>query len=115
MEEDKDKDQIQDGNRGTPTPPPPPPPPPPWFRDKEEIPDFFEPQYIIEALLLRNTDGRPLVWTKEFSLGHLIFGAETWRQLLAHHGMQPQPLQDDPITLLYKSSGVLLRVTNLRP
>jgi hypothetical protein len=79
-----------------------------WYWDEEDLPDAFEPQYMLEALLRRTTTGEPLERRKTISLGHLIFGQDTWRSALEVYDLKPHKVRNesDALTTMFEEAGM---------
>ncbi|KAH6908577.1 hypothetical protein BKA70DRAFT_1481838 [Coprinopsis sp. MPI-PUGE-AT-0042] len=78
-----------------------------WYRDVAELPDAFEPQYMIEALLRRTPNNGLLDRPKPISLGPLIFGKRIWKEALKKGGYAPMKIENDPLTSMFQEGGYL--------
>ncbi|KAH6871373.1 hypothetical protein BKA70DRAFT_1241858 [Coprinopsis sp. MPI-PUGE-AT-0042] len=78
-----------------------------WYRDVAELPDAFEPQYMIEALLQRTPNNGLLDRPKPISLGPLIFGKRIWKEALKKGGYAPMKIENDPLTSMFQEEGYL--------
>ncbi|KAH6869615.1 hypothetical protein BKA70DRAFT_1451838 [Coprinopsis sp. MPI-PUGE-AT-0042] len=79
-----------------------------WYRDKAQLPDAFEPQYMLEALLRKTPTGEKLERRKTISLGPLIFGDTIWKTALKKFGhVMKVKTEDDPLTSMFCETGQL--------
>jgi hypothetical protein len=78
-----------------------------WYRDEEKLSDAFEPHYMVEALVRRDSNGKLLKNRKTISLGHLIFGEDMWKGALKKGGYVRKRVAD-PLTQMFRETGDFL-------